>query len=307
MTSIQQPTFFQMIRAPFLSSIISPLFAGTLVAVNVQNGFSLLGFLFVMIMGIALHVATNVYNDIYDTIQGTDRTNAHRNEFSGGSGVLVTNQDLFPKMYAIARISLIVALIATIALMFVVKAQLYPLLWSLYLLSAFFAKYYTAAPFKLAYRGLGEISVWFAFGPMAIAVAAVSQNLGLHPSVLLALPTTGLSTLSILMVGQMIDVEADGDNGKWGAAVRLGNKSAAFIYLGVQSLLIINILVIPIFSNELSYFVYLALIPYVIFFPKLIIQVIKHHDSPEELKSAAKTNVLIHLLFFLLFSVGLLI
>ena len=205
-----KPSFLQMIRAPFLSSIISPLLVGTLLAVIYTGQFEFINFLLVMVMGMALHVATNVYNDIYDTIQGTDKINVNRNEFSGGSGILVKYPDLMPAMYRIARTALVVALAATVWLYFRIEQALQVLLIVLYLLSGFFSKYYTAAPVKLAYRGWGEISVWFAFGPMAILVAAVSQNVGLVPLIVTAMPITGLSTLSILLIGQAIISESTG-------------------------------------------------------------------------------------------------
>ena len=72
-------------------------------------------------------------------------------------------------------------------------------------LSAFLSKYYTAAPIKLAYRGMGELFVWLAFGPMAILLAAVGQNVGFHTYIIAGLAVTGLSTLSILLIGQLID------------------------------------------------------------------------------------------------------
>jgi 1,4-dihydroxy-2-naphthoate octaprenyltransferase len=205
----ENPGIAKMIRAHFLSSIIAPIILGTLLAVHLSGKLEVVNFLIVLIIGIGLHVATNVYNDIYDTIQGTDKVNVHRNESSGGSGVLLDNPELMGKMYLLARIGLIVALAGTIALMPLIDKTLWPYLWGLYLLSAFFSKYYTAPPFKLAYRGWGEISVWFAFGPMAILIATVGQNLGLHPLIWLLMPATGLSTSSILLAGQMIDLDAD--------------------------------------------------------------------------------------------------
>jgi 1,4-dihydroxy-2-naphthoate octaprenyltransferase len=117
----------------------------------------------VFIMGICLHIATNVYNDIYDTLQGTDKINVNRNEFSGGSGVLVADPDLLPLMYRIARFGLIGAAIATTVLFFRIDAGQRMTLIVLFFSSVFFSKYYTAAPVKLAYRGLGEFFVWLAF------------------------------------------------------------------------------------------------------------------------------------------------
>ncbi|MBN2365869.1 MAG: prenyltransferase [Calditrichaeota bacterium] len=303
----KEPGLLQVIRASFLSSIIAPIWAGTLLAVSISGNFNLLPFLIVTLMGLALHTATNVYNDIYDTKQGTDRVNRHRNEFSGGSGLIIQNPHILPKMYRIARISLLIALLCTVALMFFVRQELWIHLWLLYLLSAFFSKYYTAEPVKLASRGLGEVSVWFAFGPMAILVAAVSQNVGLHPLVVLAMPATGISTLSILLVGQLIDRPADREGGKWGVAVRLGSRFTAYLYLLVQLLLVADILLLALNIGRSGGWILLCLLPYVLLFPKTVGLLMKNHDHPAKLKQAAKLNVQIHMLFSILLVLGLLV
>jgi len=297
----------KMLRAPFFSSILAPMFTGILIAILITGTFHPLGAVFVLIMGLGLHGATNVYNDIYDTLQGTDRVNVHRNDFSGGSGIIVKNPNMLPKMFHLARASLAIALLATIGLMFVIDRDLWPLLWGLYLLSAFFSKYYTAAPVKLAYRGLGEVAVWFAFGPMAILVAAVSQNVSFHPFVMAVMPTTGLSTSSILMIGQMIDADADRQGGKMGLAARFGNRIAAHAFIAIQSLLVLNIGLLAFWVLPRGWFVALALLPYFLLFPKTLSIVRKKYGNPESLKMAAGLNVQIHLLFSILFIIGLLV
>ena len=302
-----RPPLIKMIRAPFLSSIISPLVAGTLLAVLINGSFELLNFVVVLIMGICLHIATNVYNDIYDTIQGTDKINVNRNEFSGGSGVLVDHPDLFPKMYSLARLGLIGALITTILLFFLIQDSLQSYLIALLLLSAFFSKYYTAAPVKLAYRGWGEFFVWLAFGPMAILVAAVSQNVGFHKIIFSAMPITGISTLSILLIGQMIDLDADKATGKLGVAARLGNRATSYIYMVVQFLLCLNIVILSIIYIRNGWPVLISLIPYIIFLPKILKILIPKYNRPELLKTAAKFNVLLHLSFSLLFILSIII
>ena len=296
-----------MLRAPFFSSILAPMFVGIVTALMVSHEFNIPGALFVLIMGLGLHGATNVYNDVYDTLQGTDRVNLHRNDFSGGSGIIVEDPDMLPKMIRLARWSLVIALAATIGLTLVIDRKLWPILWGLYLLSAFFSKYYTAAPIKLGYRGLGEISVWFAFGPMAILVAAVSQNVSFHPYVLAAMPTTGLSTASILMIGQMIDADADRETGKMGFAARFGNRAARHYYLAIQLLLIANIITLAFFVIPRGWFIAPALLPYVLVFPKLVRQLYPNYDDPNVLKQAAGMNVQIHLLFSILFVIGLIV
>ncbi len=307
MTKKKDPSLLQMIRAPFLSSIIAPIVTGTLLGAKIAGSFGLVEFLLVLITGLGLHIAVNVYNDIYDTLQGTDKVNVHRNEFSGGSGVLLDNPDLFKRMYWLARSGLVIALISTAGLMFFVDRELWIYLWGLYLLSAFFSKYYTAAPVKLAYRGLGEISVWFAFGPMAIAIAAISQGVFPNSQILLLMPVSGLSTLSILLVGQLIDLDADKKGGKHGMASRLGTFPTAVFYVLAQMTLITLVVLMAFLYEGNAWPLLIALLPYLLIFPKTLVMILKHHGDPEELKKVAKMTVQIHLLSSLLLIVGFII
>ncbi|MBN2011916.1 prenyltransferase [candidate division KSB1 bacterium] len=300
-----QPSFLKIIRAPFLTSIISPLIIGTLIVCSITSRFEILNFVVVFIMGVCLHVATNVYNDIYDTLQGTDKVNIHRNEFSGGSGVIVDQPELLPAMFKIARYSLIIAFIACVVLFLRVNEGIRIYIIFLYVLSAFFSKYYTAAPVKLAYRGWGEISVWFAFGPMAILIAAVSQNVGFHPAVVVAMPITGISTLSILLIGQMIDLDADRETGKWGVAVRCGNTTTVWIYIIVQLVLCTNIVLLTISYLKHGWPVLVCLLPYVFLLPRIISILLHNTNNTENLKTAARLNVLLHLMFSFLCISGL--
>jgi len=302
---MKKPGILQMIRAPFLSSIIAPLLAGTLLAVSINEGFHLINFLLMLVIGVGLHAAVNVYNDIYDTIQGTDKVNVHRNEASGGSGILQEYPEMMGKMFTLARASLVLALAGTVALTFFIDRSLWPHLWFLYLLSAFFSKYYTAPPAKLAYRGFGEVSVWFAFGPMAIMIAAVSQNIGFHPQVLTLMPATGLSTLSILLAGQLIDLDADKDGGKHGVASRLGTCQTAWIYLLVQLAIVANVITLAIVLPSPGWPLLLGLLPYILIFPKATGIIMKHHDNAAILKKGAKLTVLIHVSFSLLLIIGM--
>jgi len=301
----RNPGLLRMIRAPFLSSIIAPLVAGTLLSVWITGAFNLAGFLLVLTMGVGLHAATNVYNDIYDTLQGSDRINVHRNEFSGGSGILVDHPDRLPVMRRTARAGLGLAGLAAIGLTLVVKRALWPQLWGLFAVSAFLSKYYTAAPVKLAYRGLGEFFVWLSFGPMAVWVAAVSQNLGWHPLVAAASPATGISTLSILLIGQMIDLPADKATGKWGIAARVGIPKTCLFYLAVQLILVLDLLGLAWKMMPGGLTVLLGAVPYALLLPPIWIRLKRGHGNIADLKAAAKLNVRLHLLFSAMFCAGL--
>lgn len=302
---MKKPGIAKMVRAQFLTSIIAPLVAGSLLANSLTDQFLFVNFLIVIIIGIGLHVATNVYNDIYDTIQGTDKVNVHRNEASGGSGVLLDHPELMGKMYFLARTGLIIALVGTIALTFLIEREFWSLLWGLFLLSAFFSKYYTAPPFKLAYRGWGEFSVWLAFGPMAILIATVGQNIGFHPMILILMPATGLSTSSILLAGQLIDLDADRKGGKHGVASRMGTRFTSFVYLFVQLAIVANIVAMAVWFPGTTWPLLLALIPYILIFPKAAKIILTHHADADKMKEGAKLTVLVHVAFSLLLIIGM--
>lgn len=304
---MKDPGIAKMVRAQFLTSIIAPLIAGTLLAYSINKDLFFLEFLLVILIGIGLHIATNVYNDIYDTIQGTDKVNVHRNEASGGSGVLLDRPDLMGKMYFLARAGLVMALAGTVLLTFLIDKTLWPYLWGLFLLSAFFSKYYTAPPFKLAYRGWGEFSVWLAFGPMAILIAAVGQNIDFHPQVLLLMPATGLSTLSILLAGQLIDLDADKAGGKHGVASRMGTGFTAGLYMFVQLALAANVILMAATFPGSSWPIALGALPYLLVFPKAAGIIMKHHADADKMKEGAKFTVLTHVAFSFLLIVGLIV
>lgn len=214
---------------------------------------------------------------------------------------------MMPVMYRIARVSLVVAGFAAAGLTAVIDSALWPHLWGLYLLSAWFSKFYTAAPVKLAYRGWGEISVWLAFGPMAILVASVSQGIGFHPAVLAAMPLTGISTLSILLLGQLIDLDADRKGGKLGVAARRGTRFTARLYLAVQLVLVINVMILALAVIDRGWPILLTAVPYLFILPGIWRGLSRSHDAPDDLKPLAGRNVQLHLLFTFSLIAGLLI
>ncbi|MDF1569947.1 MAG: hypothetical protein P1P77_18170 [Spirochaetaceae bacterium] len=151
---------------------------------------------------------------------------------------------------------------------------------------------------------MGEFSVWFAFGPMAVAIAAVSQNIFPDWRIFLLMPVSGISTLTILLVGQLIDLDADIKGGKHGVASRMGTLFIAFLYIAFQILVIVDVAVMALLFPGRSWLLLISLLPYVLFFPKTAASVAKCHDDPNQLKTVAKTTVQIHLLFLILLIVG---
>jgi 1,4-dihydroxy-2-naphthoate octaprenyltransferase len=100
------------------------------------------------------------------------------------------------------------------------------------LAGAFLAYFYTAPPLRLAARkGLGELSVGLAFGPLATAgtVYALTGQATVS-SFLIGVPI-GLLTILILWINQFPDIATDEATGKHNLVVLLGAKNARWGYL----------------------------------------------------------------------------
>ena len=123
----------------------------------------------------------------------------------------------------------------------------------------------------------------------------------------MAMSIIGISTLSILLIGELIDYPADKEAGKWGVAVRFGTKSTSILYLMVQLILMLNIIALSIILKPGGFIILFSLIPYLIFLPKISRIVIASHDQPAELPKAALMNVQLHLSFPILYSISVII
>lgn len=302
----RDPSILQMVRAQFLIGIVIPLTIGTLTAIAVSGVFHVAGFLLVLVVGLGLHVSTDVYNDIYDTRQGADtKGSSTRNYYSGGSGILAENPYLMKRMYMFARLGLLFSFLGMIGLLFVIDRGLWVYVIFIYLVSAFLSKYYTAAPVKLGYHGFGEFLVWLSFGPLAITLASLSQNLVPSGVFYAIMPITGFTTLTVLWSGQLVDLPNDIAAGKRGMVARIGSRNATYGYMIIQSLLILNTLIVAVFVVHNGWLLIFSLIPFLIFLPKIWIVLHRYHADIEKLVPLTNLNSTLYASFSFLFILGL--
>ena len=266
----EDPTLLKMTRARFLFAMITPVMIGTMGAFSVTGEFRLIGLLLVFLTMFSLQISMNVYNDIYDTIQGADDKISQKNVFSGGSGVLLDRPDLFPKMYLIARTALVTGIAGGILLLFTVDEHLWLLLIVVLASLVFFSKYYTAPPFKFAYRGLGMVVVWIGFGPLIVQLSSIGQNLGLHPNVISLMPVIGFSALFIPFMGEMEDFRSDKAADKKGLVMILGMKKSNYLMLLIHFLAVISVIYVALFVFNPGYTLLIAIIPHAVLLPNTL-------------------------------------
>jgi 1,4-dihydroxy-2-naphthoate octaprenyltransferase len=119
---------------------------------------------------------------------------------------------------------------------------------------------YTATPVKLSYRGLGEIFLFIAFGPLTVMGAYLCQTGEVSLFAFFLSIPAGLLVLAILLVNEVLDLEWDAKAGKRTLIVRLGQGRAYVLFLVVYLAAFVAIAA-RIAGQALSLWAALAFIP----------------------------------------------
>ncbi len=92
--------------------------------------------------------------------------------------------------------------------------------------------FYSAKPFALSYRGLGELVIGFIFGPLLMAGVAFYAGGELSDSVFWLSIPVGFLVANILFVHSIMDFEPDRSVGKMTLAVKIGSPQRMIFVLG---------------------------------------------------------------------------
>lgn len=207
--------FFLATRLPFLTATIVPVALGGAVAAS-HGEFTLGWWLLALVAACAVHLGLNMANDIFDDASGADAANVTPTPFSGGSRVI--------QYGLVSRATMIRACVAC----YVVAVGIGILLaatrgWWLLAIGAVgvvLSLVYTAPPFRLVHRGLGEPVTALGFGPvMTLGAYFVCAQSWSWEAVYASLPVALLVAL-VLYVNQVPDREGDGAVGKRTLIVR---------------------------------------------------------------------------------------
>jgi len=240
-------------------------------------GLAMLGVLF-------LHLSANTFNDWVDW-NATDRVNLHAGPFNGGSRVRLEGKIPRRAFFVMGVTFMAAALACGLTLFFSGRGDI---LW-LGLLGAFLGAAYSLPPFSLQARGLGELAIWFAFGPFLTWGAGYAVTGDLSWTFFLVGLPAGLLTSAILYINQFPDHNADSVVGKHHWVVRLGTARARPLYLAMVAgaalftIALVACSVLPV-SSLLSLVGYLPLV-------KGVSLLWRHHDAPRELLPAQQATI----------------
>lgn len=221
-------TLLLALRAPFFTASVAPVLCGTAAAWRDGFDFSAGFFLLTLVGVVLLHAGANTANDYFDHKSGTDEINVERvAPFTGGSRLIQEGAIRPGHMLALS-----LALYAAGALIGLYLAWTRGMLiLVLGLIGAAGGFFYTAPPFRLAGRALGEATVGLNFGLLAVLGSYYVQARGLgwtafHTGVPVALLIT-----AVLFINQFPDTASDAATGKRHIVARIGKKRSVRLYL----------------------------------------------------------------------------
>jgi 1,4-dihydroxy-2-naphthoate polyprenyltransferase len=207
-------------RPRTLPAAVVPVAVGTLAAVA-PGEVELARAALALLVALALQVAVNLANDLFDGLAGIDTAERIGPRRAVAAG-LVTPRAMRRGLV----VTLGVAALAGGALALLVDLRLL----AVGALAVAATLGYSGGRRPYASRALGELAVFLFFGVVATVGAAFVQTGSIEAVAVLASVPVGLLAVALLMINNVRDVETDTATGKRTLAVRLGGRRYGHAY-----------------------------------------------------------------------------
>ncbi len=298
-------------RVPFLQATIVPVVLGAVIAWQITKVLVHWDLLLLTLLGASLiQIATNMLNDYFDFKSGNDLQVRHQNPFAGGGRILTAGLISPLKHVLVSTTCLVIGCLIGLYLVF---AYGLPMLFLLGVVGVISCYFYVGPPFKLAYRGVGELIVGLNFGPVMtlgsyyVQTGSWSQ---LTEPFLASIPI-GLMIAAVLWINEFPDIDADRAVGKRTLVLRLGSLRSIGVFaslLGGSYLLIILYAVLRVFTSVqiTSYASLIALFSLPMALKALKLLQANYRDAHALIPANAST-IMLHLSFGILTILGFVI
>lgn len=214
-------------RPKFLLASAAPVLVGSALGYATAGTFSTPLFILALLAIMALHAGANMANDYFDHTSRNDWVNQNPTPFSGGSryiqkGILSPGTILLAALIFLAigsAIGLVIVLLT--------RSVFILILGLIGLLGGFF---YTAAPVRLGYRGIGEFVIALLFGLLPVYGSYYLQTVTLDTVPFLPACIIGVLIFLVILVNEFPDADADASVNKRTLVVSLGVPASVWIY-----------------------------------------------------------------------------
>lgn len=281
------------IKPPIYSVAVVPILAGMTVAYSEGNSFQWKICVVFLISAVFIIAWLNLSNDVFDADTGIDINKA--NSIVNLTG----NQSL---IFWLANSFL---LLGCLGIVLISWWQQDPTVLVTVLVCCAFGYAYQGPPFRLGYKGLGELICFFTFGPGAVGAAYYAQTQSYSVACLAVSVLIGISTSIILFCSHFHQVKDDLAAGKKSPIVRLGTALGAKVLVALVSIFYL----FAIAFMALGYLSWSVLLVGVSlpFALKLITHVRRHHATPAKVSDSKFLAVNFYLASSLFLMIGLLI
>jgi 1,4-dihydroxy-2-naphthoate octaprenyltransferase len=245
------------------------------------------------VVGVFLvEIAKNALNEIIDFQSGADPgvDAEHRTPFSGGKKSIVDGRLTLTQCGYIAAVCFALAALIGVALALFVEPKIF---W-VGLAGFVLAVAYSLPPFKLCYRGLGEIAVGLAFGPAVVlgAYVLIEGRFDWLP-LLVSLPIAFLIA-NVLVINQFPDYETDRRSGKKNWVVRLGKQKSVRLYAALFALAYIAGIGVAAYARNLIWLLPLLTAPIAV---KAVKNCREHYNNIGKLVASNAATVRVYQLY----------
>lgn len=293
--------WLRVLGPPFIALTIVVSLLGAAIVYQRSAGLDFKAWLLCAFSLVLIHFGTSSLNDYFDFLSGTDNINQSPTLFSGGSRVI---QDGLLKPKALLRGGVLFIAIGSSIGIYLAFLKGLPI-FLLGLIGVFLSVGYVHPKINLSKRGLGELAVAIAFGPIMLSGVYYVQTQSVDLKIILIGIIMGLLAGSVLWINQIPDYEADKVTGKTNWVVRLGKKNSSYVYVILHCLIYLLTLIL-IFKNILpgsSWLVFLTLILAV----KSQSIALKNYNEVEKLLPANALSIATTLVFGILLAVSFLL
>lgn len=221
--------YLQALRLPFLTGSLMPVAVGAALAFWAERSWDALSFGLTLLGVGALHLGGNLINDYFDA-PGSDPINLQLTPFSGGSRVIQNQQMSATTVKLTAYFCFALGIAAGLGLIYLGR----PLVGVLGLLGLLAGYCYSASPMQLMSRGLGELTIFFAFGPLITWGTYYVMTGKLKLLGFMAGIPFGFLIAAVIWVNQFPDYEADRAAHKYHLVARLGLAPSRWVYAGLM-------------------------------------------------------------------------
>lgn len=212
-------------RPRTLPASVSPVLVGTALALR-EGRFDPLVFVATLAAAVLLQIGANFANDVFDYLKGAD--------VARQGPLRVTQSGLLSPRQMLIGTTVVFALAAVVGLYLVIVGGWAILLIGLVSIACAIA--YTAGPFPLAYRGLGDVFAFLFFGVVAVMGTYFLQSGRVTGLSFAASLPNALFATCIIVVNNLRDIESDRAARKRTLAVRIGERATRIQYIVMLTL-----------------------------------------------------------------------